>query len=110
MKTNYIKAGLKLAGFSFVLLLLVSCNHGNNDTGYAYMPDMAYSYAYETYGSSPNFSDSITMLTPVKGAVPREMIPYQYAKTFDDQQRAGQELINPFEPSKENLTRGKEQY
>lgn len=110
MKTRYIKTGIKLAGFSLILLFLVSCKHDNNDTGFAYMPDMAYSYAYETYGSSPNFSDSITMLTPVPGTVPREMIPYQYTKSFEEQQRAGQELVNPFEATKENLTRGQEQY
>ncbi len=110
MKTRYKKTGLKLSGFSLILLFLMSCYHGNNDTGFTFMPDMAYSYAYETYSSSPNFSDSINMLTPVEGTVPREMIPYQYTKTFEDQQRAGLELINPFEASKENLTRGKEQY
>ena len=110
MKAKFINTGIKLASLSFIFLFLMSCNHGNNDTGYAFMPDMAYSYAFETYGSSPNFSDSITMLTPVEGTIPREMIPYQYEKTFEDQQRAGQELINPFETNKENLTRGKEQY
>ena len=110
MKARHIKTGLNLAGFSLILLFLFSCNHENNDTGFAYMPDMAYSNAFETYGSSPNFSDSITMLTPVDGTVPREMVPYQFAKTMDDQLRAGQELINPFEATKENLTRGKEQY
>lgn len=110
MKIGYIQTGIKLAGFSLILLFLVSCNHGNNDTGFAYMPDMAYSNAFETYGSSPNFSDSITMMLPVEGTVPREMIPYQYAKTFEDQQRAGVELVNPFEATKENLTRGKDQY
>ena len=110
MKTRYIKTDLKLTGFSLILLFLMSCMHDNNDTGFAYMPDMAYSNAFETYGSSPNFSDSITMLTPVEGTVPREMIPYQYTKTFEEQQRAGLELINPFEANKENLIRGKEQY
>ncbi len=110
MKAIFINTGIKLASLSLIILFLMSCNHDNNDTGYAYMPDMAYSYAFETYGSSPNFSDSITMLTPVEGTIPREMIPYQYEKTFEDQQRAGQELINPFETNKENLIRGKEQY
>lgn len=110
MKAKFINTGIKLASLSLIILFLMSCNHDNNDTGYTYMPDMAYSYAFETYGSSPNFSDSITMLTPVEGTIPREMIPYQYEKTFEDQQRAGQELINPFETNKENLTRGKEQY
>ncbi len=110
MKTRYIITGLNLAGLSLILLFLVSCKHDNNDTGFAYMPDMAYSEAFETYGSSPNFSDSIVMLIPVEGTIPREMIPYQYTKSFEEQQRAGQELVNPFEATKENLTRGKEQY
>lgn len=110
MKAKYRKTGINLAALFLIMLFTISCNHGNNDTGFAYMPDMAYSYAFETYGSSPNFSDSIIMLTPVKGTVPREMIPYQYEKSFDEQQRAGRELVNPFEANKEILTRGKEQY
>jgi len=50
------------------------------------------------------------MFLPVEGTVPRGMIPYQYEKTFDDQQRAGLELVNPIEATKENLRTGKEQY
>jgi mono/diheme cytochrome c family protein len=106
---NKIKI-LNSAGLGLLLILMVSCYHENNDTGYAYMPDMAYSYAFETYGSSPNFSDSISMLTPVEGTVPRGMIPYQYERTFEGQQKAGQELMNPLEMNKENLARGKAQY
>lgn len=92
------------------ILLVVGCKRDNNYTGHSYFPDMAYSYAYESYGASTNFSDSISMMYPVEGTVPRGMIPYQYEKTFDDQMLAGQELTNPFEPTKENLQRGKEQY
>jgi mono/diheme cytochrome c family protein len=50
------------------------------------------------------------MMTPVKGTVPREMIPYQYGKSFQEQVRAGEELVNPLTASEENLKRGKEQY
>jgi len=93
-----------------VIFIFMSCKRDNNYTGHAYFPDMAYSYAFETYSSSPNFSDSLVMLTPVDGTIPRGMIPYQYEKTFDDQQRAGLELINPVEMNNENLKHGKEQY
>jgi len=92
------------------VVLAFSCKRDNNYTGHTFFPDMAYSYAFETYGSSPNFSDSIVMLLPVEGTIPRGIIPYQYAKTFDDQQRAGRELVNPVEFNNENLQRGKEQY
>ncbi len=101
---------IRLAGLLLIIVTAISCKRDNNYTGHGYFMDMAYSQAFETYGSSPNFSDSITMLTPVEGTVPREMIPYQYEKTFDEQQRAGRELVNPFEADKENISRGKEQF
>ncbi len=89
----------------------VACKRDHNTTGYAYFPDMAYSHAFETYGSSPNYSDSVTMLLPVEGTVPRGMIPYQYAgRSFEEQQRAGLELVNPVEVNTANLERGKALY
>lgn len=101
--------------FKSILLVLIvmaafGCKRDNNTTGYAYFPDMAYSNAFETWGSSPNYSDSVTMLLPVEGTVPRGMIPYQYTKSFDEQQRAGRELISPVEANTANLLRGKAQY
>ena len=101
--------------FKTILLVLIvmaafGCKRDNNTTGYAYFPDMAYSNAFETWGSSPNYSDSVTMLLPVEGTVPRGMIPYQYTKSFDEQQRAGRELISPVEANTANLLRGKAQY
>ena len=93
-----------------IVLLALGCKRDNNYTGHVYFPDMAYSHAFETYGSSPNYSDSVTMLLPVEGTVPRGMIPYQFTRTFEEQQRAGRELVNPMEANAENLARGKEQY
>ena len=87
-----------------------SCKRDNNTTDRAYFPDMAYSHAYETYSPNPNLPGGYTEQPPVEGTVPREMIPYQYSKTFEDQQRAGLELINPLQPTDENIARGKEQY
>lgn len=93
-----------------ITVTLVSCKHDRNDPGRAYFPDMVYSNAYEAYSPNPVFPDGKTMQTPVEGTIPREMIPYQYKKTFDDQQRAGIELVNPVEVNAENLTKGKEEY
>jgi len=101
---------IKLAGLIIIIISAVSCKRDNNYTGHGYFMDMAYSYAYETYGSSPNFSDSIQMMLPVEGTVPREMIPYQYEKTYDEQLRAGRELVNPLETNEENLARGEAEY
>ena len=110
MNKRYKYKNLKLVALLLITVVLFSCQRDNNSTGHSYFPDMSYSYAFETYGSSPNFSDSIQMMLPVKGTVPRGKIPYQYAKTFDDQVRAGLELHNPYTPTKEDLAKGKEQY
>lgn len=102
----YIFAGL----LAFFLLLTNSCDRNHNTTGWDYFPDMYYSNAYETYTENPNFPDQKTMREPVPGTVPREMIPFDYAKTIPDMERAGRDLTNPFHPTVENLERGKVAY
>jgi len=101
---------LSLSVLLLCSLVFWSCKRDNNSTGYAYFPDMAYSNAYETYSPNPNFVDGKTMQPPVPGTVSREMIPYQFTRSFDDQQRAGRELVNLYQPTADILERGKEQY
>jgi mono/diheme cytochrome c family protein len=108
-KFNNVRA-LILFGVLIWALVSVSCKRDNNSTGHAYFPDMAYSHAYETYTPNTNFANGITMQPPVPGTVPREMIPYQFTKSFEEQQRAGRELVNPFQPNHDILEKGKEQY
>ena len=96
---------------SIVLLgMTFSCTHNENHPGYAYMPDMAYSEAYETYTPNPILEDSSTMEMPAPGTVPREMIPYEYERSFEGQTAAGKDLRNPRQRSNENLERGKFSY
>ena len=48
-----------LIGLVTTVLAATSCNNGpRRDTGKIYMPDMAYSRAYETYSSTKNLSDA----------------------------------------------------
>lgn len=91
-------------------MIATACNRTENSPGWVYMPDMAYAVPYETYSPNPNFADSITMQMPVKGTIPREMIPYSFGRTFDEQVRAGKELTSPLPVTPENLQRGKAQY
>lgn len=95
-----------------VMLFMTSCNHDRNQPGYAYMPDMYYSEAYEAYTPNTVFSDSMTMQVPVKGTIARGHYPeYPYKpKSADDQKRAGLELMNPVQVNAETLAKGKEQY
>lgn len=94
-----------------ISLILFSCKRDHNDPGYIYYPDMTYSRAYETYSESPVFETGKTMRMPAEGTIPRGYVPYPYQpKSFEDQVKAGKELLNPVEVSKEVLVEGKRQY
>jgi mono/diheme cytochrome c family protein len=110
MKHSIIFRLIIVPAITGVLLMAVSCNRTENSPGWTYMPDMANAIPFETYSSNPNFADSITMQMPVKGTITREMIPYGFGRTFDEQIRAGKELVNPLAVTAEALQRGSEQY
>ena len=100
---------LILAGL-FLAAVVASCDRTRSSTGWDYAPDMYYSEAYETNTPNPNFEDGLTMRTPVKGSVPREMIPFDYENSDEGRIRAGVELLNPVEVSEKSLERGAEAY
>ncbi len=110
MIRRYLKFPVIL--FAALLLMLVSCNHDRNHPGYAYMPDMYYSEAYDAYTENPLFRDSLTMQTPPKGTIARGHEPaYRFkAKSYEDQVKAGQVLVNPVSLTQETLAEGKAQY
>jgi mono/diheme cytochrome c family protein len=95
---------------ALLTLAAVSCDRTRSSTGWDYMPDMYYSNAYESYTPNPNFSDQQTMRTPVEGTVPREMVPFPWEKSDPDRIAAGNSLVNPWEATEENLSRGEEAY
>lgn len=60
-------------------IVLVSCESTRRDPGRAYMPDMAYSTAYETYASTERLEKKGVHFTgrPVEGTIARgDMMPY----------------------------------
>ena len=99
-----------LMGLVFLCFLQLSCETDRNKRGYEYFPDMAYSETYETYAPNPIFPDGKTAQPPVKGTIPRHMVPYQYPNTRAGMKLAGLELVNPFDANEENLARGKLEY
>lgn len=93
-------------------LLVSSCNKSKDHPGYIYFPDMHYPVAYETYSVNPVFAEGKTNRLPAEGTIFRggpEPYPYK-AKSFDDQTRAGLELVNPIALDDQVLAKGKEQY
>lgn len=63
------------------LVVLIGCSDVRRDTGSVYMPDMAYSRAYETYASTEALTKAGVNYnaTPVTGTIARgEMAAYPY--------------------------------
>jgi mono/diheme cytochrome c family protein len=74
----------KLTIITFValitLVIAVGCSNVRREPGKIYMPDMAYSRAYETYSTSPVFVDGQTNREPVSGTVKRgDAYPFHIA-------------------------------
>lgn len=67
---------------------------------------MATSPAYKTQSSNPLLPNLMTMQPPPEGTLAQGQRPFHYANTDSDRQRAGRELVNPFEASAETLARG----
>jgi mono/diheme cytochrome c family protein len=87
--------------------ILWSCDRQKNMRGYDFIPDMVYSQAYETYSTNPNFKDSVTMRVPVNGTVPIGYLPFRYTIDSLSRVKAGNELVDPFLPTDDVLSRGK---
>lgn len=104
--TKYWKSISKIGFLALIIILGSSCNQKPSSPGYIFVPDMTYSRAYETYTTNPNFEDNMTLRTPAEGVIPRGYTPFPYEKTEEDMIRAGEELSNPYEATKENLERG----
>lgn len=91
------------------IFIALSCDRDKNNPGYDYFPDMAYSKAYETYSPNPNFADSTTLRTPVKGTVSREGEYYPYPRSEEGMVMAAS-LRNPLQADSVNILRGKQVY
>lgn len=68
---------------------------------------MQYSPAYLSQTVNPVLPNGMTLQPPVAGTVPREFMPFHYQATPEEALRAGRELANPFQPTQENLERGR---
>ncbi len=110
--TNIYLQGKPYRAIFLVLLLafLSACNRDRNHPGWDYFPDMFYSTAYETFSKNPNFENGMTMRVPVPGTVPRDFTPFDYTNDPESRILAGKELVNPFDSTTENLSRGKVVY
>lgn len=92
------------------IFLLTRCDYDRNKPGHTYFPDMEESQAYETYSTNPNMANGATNQLPVKGTVPREMVPFDFVKTPEDKHQAGIEYQNPLPLTTATKTEGQRLY
>ncbi|MFZ9263181.1 MAG: c-type cytochrome [Chitinophagaceae bacterium] len=65
------RSTLVFLGMIALVVIAASCSDVKRTPGKVYMPDMAYSRAYETYSTNPVFADGRTSQGPVAGTVKR---------------------------------------
>ena len=83
LNINKMKKYIFIVGFISLSLLIISCSDVKRKPGDIYMPDMAYSRAYETYADHSFLKNEGINYTnqPVKGSIARgEELPFYIAK------------------------------
>jgi len=105
-KNNWLLLMLAMAG----IISLNACSHDRNSPGFDYFPDMKYSEALNPNGSSNITGNGASMMMPVKGTIPRGIVPYPYPKTDEGMTKAGENLHNPLDSTEANIERGKTEY
>ena len=90
-----------IAGFTAAVMMMAGCNKVRRSTGRVYMPDMAYSRAYETYASTEGLQKEGVHYTsmPVKGTIARNDIlniyPFENDSTGYNQSATVKNPLNP---------------
>ena len=75
------KATFVFCGLAALVIAAAGCSDVKRKPGKVYMPDMAYSRAYETYSTNPVFADGRTNQEPVAGTIKRgEQYPVHLEK------------------------------
>jgi mono/diheme cytochrome c family protein len=93
-----------------LMLSLSSCSDDPTKPGYEFMPNMYRSPSLETYATNSVFADSMNARIPVAGTMPRGYVAYEYGSSTEEYLRAGEEMVNPYEATEENLAEGKKLY
>jgi mono/diheme cytochrome c family protein len=103
---------LLLTGTLAMAIAIVGCNQVRRDTGRAYMPDMSYSRAYETYSSTEELTAAGVHYNarPVEGTVARgAMGSYPFKNDSIGYARSA-EVKNPLDPTAVDLKEAERMY
>ena len=101
---KYLKFSI---GF-LVLASIVSCSN-KRERQVQYMPDMYVAVPYEA-DMEKGTTNASANLKPVNGTIARGHVPYEYADTNDDYEKAKTEVKSPLVKDETNLEGGKKMY
>jgi mono/diheme cytochrome c family protein len=107
MKNFLIIAGVILTGIA-----IVSCDRTRRNTGRAYMPDMVYSVAYETYAPTNRLEKSGASYNgrPVEGTIARgDFFPYTLKNDTTDYKLSAS-VKNPLAPESIDMVEAQRLY
>lgn len=99
-----MKKRIQLVSLVFTVAVIAGCGSDKTKPNSVYMPDMAYSRAYETYSSLQHLQEQGInySATPVKGTVKRnEIFPFPIEKDADGQitnYELAKQVVNPLPP------------
>lgn len=110
MKNYWITAGL-----ATMVLLVTACGGPRRNPGRVYMPDMAYSRAYETYASLDKLKESYPTITynamPVPGTIARGDMLWSYTNSNDSAGYANAASVkNPLNPDSIDMKEAERKY
>lgn len=87
------------------ILLIYQGRRDLSQPNVEYMPDMAYSVAYESFSPNPIFADGMTLQRPPEGTVARGQLPLRYGASKEEAERAGRELQSPIDITDADMQR-----
>ncbi len=107
-----MKKILFVTGSLALLVAMISCGGPRKEPGRAYMPDMAYSRAYETYSSTEALNSKGINYTsaPVEGTIARgEMAAYPFKNDSTGYARSA-EVKNPLDSASRDMKEAERLY
>ena len=101
---KYIKYNIAL----LVLATIVSCSN-KRERQYQYMPDMYVAVTYEA-DAEKGTTGVYSNMKPVNGTIARGNVPYEYADTNADYEKAKSDLTSPLVQDEVSMEKGKKMY
>jgi mono/diheme cytochrome c family protein len=103
LKKKLMKNFWSITGCSAMLLIMTACGGPRRNPGRAYMPDMAYSRAYETYASTEKLKEKYPYITynakPVAGTMARGDMPAYELKNDSTGYAQSVNIKSPLDPA-----------